>query len=275
MHEFLEFTIIGIVLGSAYAVAASGLVVTYATSGIFNIAHGAIGMSMAFVYWQLSVGWHMNTALGFVLTVFVLAPLLGAVIERGVIQWMDPTNVATALAVTVGLTLLLFGLVNNYIWKPTARVVPQFFGFSGFNFLGVHIDWEEVITVGAAIVIAVGLRLFLYRTRTGIAMRGVVDNRRLIGLFGGRPRRLSTLSWSIGASLASVAGILVAPRLQLQPLILTLLVIDAYAAAVIGRLRSLPHDLPRRALRRPGVVVRRRLHARRPARSGRRRRSRA
>jgi branched-chain amino acid transport system permease protein len=71
-------------------------------------------------------------------------------------------------------------------------------------------------------------------------MRGVVDNRPLIGLFGGRPAGLSTLSWAIGASLASVAGILVAPRLQLQPLILTLLVIDAYAAAMIGRLRSLP-----------------------------------
>ncbi len=240
MHEFLEFTIIGIVLGSAYAVAASGLVVTYATSGIFNIAHGAIGMFMAFVYWQLSVGWHLNQALSLFLTVFVLAPLLGAVIERGVIQWMDPNNVATCLAVTVGLTLLLFGLVNNYLWKPTARAVPQFFGFNGFTFLGVRIDYEEVITVGAAIAIAVGLRLFLYQTRTGIAMRGVVDNRPLIGLFGGRPARLSTLSWSIGASLASVAGILVAPRLQLQPLILTLLVIDAYAAAVIGRLRSLP-----------------------------------
>jgi len=221
MHEFLEFTIIGIVLGSAYAVAASGLVLTYATSGIFNIAHGAMGMFMAFVYWQLSVGWHMNTALAFVLTVFVLAPLFGAAVERSVIQWMDPNNVATTLAVTVGLTLL-------------------FFGFSGFTFLGVHIDWEEVITIGAAIVIAIGLRLFLYQTRTGIAMRGVVDNRPLIGLFGGRPSRMSTLSWAIGASLASVAGILVAPRLQLQPLILTLLVIDAYAAAMIGRLRSLP-----------------------------------
>ncbi len=118
--------------------------------------------------------------------------------------------------------------------------MPQFFGFDGFTLLGVKITWEEVITVGAAIAIAVGLRLFLYQTRTGIAMRGVVDNRSLIGLFGGRSTRLSTLSWSIGASLASVAGILVAPRLQLQPLILTLLVIDAYAAAVIGRLRSLP-----------------------------------
>ena len=240
MHEFLEFTIIGIVLGSAYAVAASGLVVTYATSGIFNIAHGAIGMFMAFVYWQLSVGWHMNTALAFVLTVFVLAPLLGAVVERGVIQWMDPRNVATTLAVTVGLTLLSSGWSTATSGRRRRASVPQFFGFSGFTFLGVKITWEEVITVGAAVAIAVGLRLFLYRTRTGIAMRGVVDNRSLIGLFGGRSTRLSTLSWSIGASLASVAGILVAPRLQLQPLILTLLVIDAYAAAVIGRLRSLP-----------------------------------
>src|ERR1700761_3982793 len=115
MHAFLEYTVIGLVLGAAYAVAASGLVVTYSTSGIFNIAHGAIGMFMAFVYWQLSVGWHMNTALSFVLTVFVLAPLMGAVVERGVIQWMDPRNVATTLAVTVGLTLLIFGLVDNYI----------------------------------------------------------------------------------------------------------------------------------------------------------------
>ncbi len=240
MHAFLEYTVIGIVLGAAYAVAASGLVVTYSTSGIFNIAHGAIGMFMAFVYWQLSVGWHVNQALSLVLTVFVLAPLLGALIERTVIQWMDPNNVTTCLAVTVGLTLLFFGLVNNYIWKPTARSVPQFFGFNGFTLFGVHIDYEEVITVGAAIAIAVVLRLFLYRTRTGIAMRGVVDNRPLVGLFGGRAWQLSTLSWSIGASLASVAGILVAPRLQLQPLILTLLVIDAYAAAVFGRLRSLP-----------------------------------
>ena len=90
-------------------------------------------------------------------------------------------------------------------------------------------------------------------------MRGVVDNRSLIGLFGGRPTRLSTLSWSIGASLASVAGILVAPRLQLQPLILTLLVIDAYAAAVIGRLRSLPMTFLGALDRRARLLLRRGL----------------
>jgi branched-chain amino acid transport system permease protein len=240
MHEFLEFTIIGIVLGAAYAVAASGLVLTYATSGIFNIAHGAIGMFMAFVYWQLSVPWHLNPGLAFVITVFVLAPLMGALVERLLIRRVDSSNVSVTLAITVGLTLFLIGIVTVVIWKPEARVVPQFFGNDGFHALGVFITWQEVITVGAAIAIAIGLRLFLYRTRVGIAMRGVVDNRDLIGLFGGRPSSFSTLSWSIGASLASVAGILVAPRLQLDPLILTLLVIDAYAAAMVGRLRSLP-----------------------------------
>ncbi|MGP0030779.1 MAG: ABC transporter permease subunit [Acidimicrobiales bacterium] len=240
MHEFLEFTVIGIVLGSAYAVAASGLVVTYATSGIFNIAHGAIGMVMAFVYWQLLVPWHLPAGVAFVLTVFVAAPLAGALIERLFIRRVATASVAITLVVTVGLTILLLGLVEEVIWKPTTRIVPLFFGNHGFTFLGVFVVWQDVLTIAAAVAIAVGLRLFLYRTRAGMAMRGVVDNRELIGLFGGRPTSYSTLSWSIGASLAAVAGILVAPTLQLQPLILTLLVIDAYAAAIIGRLRSLP-----------------------------------
>jgi branched-chain amino acid transport system permease protein len=239
MHELLEFTIIGVVLGSAYAVAASGLVVTYATSGIFNIAHGAIGMFMAFVFWQLSVPWHIPSGAAFVLSAFVLAPLFGALIERGLIRRIDPSNVAATLAVTVGLTLLLIGVVNE-IWPPKARVVSLFFGNHGFDLLGVFLVWQDVITIGIAIVIAIGLRLFLFRSTIGIAMRGVVDNRELIGLFGGRPKSYSTLSWAIGASLASIAGILVAPTLQLDPLILTLLVIDAYAAAMVGRLRSLP-----------------------------------
>jgi branched-chain amino acid transport system permease protein len=240
MHEFLEFTIIGIVLGSAYAVAASGLVVTYATSGIFNIAHGAIGMFMAFVYWQLLVPWHLPAGLAFVVTVFVAAPLCGALIERLFIRRVATAPVAITLVVTVGLTILILGIVQEVIWKPSTRIVPLFFGNHGFTVLGVFVVWQDVITVGAAVAIAVGLRLFLYRTRAGVAMRGVVDNRELIGLFGGRPTTYSTLSWSIGASLAAVAGILVAPTLQLQPLILTLLVIDAYAAAIIGRLKSLP-----------------------------------
>jgi branched-chain amino acid transport system permease protein len=239
MQEFFAFTVIGIVSGATYAVAASGLVVTYSTSGIFNIAHGAVGMFMAFVYWQLSVPWHLNAGLSFVLTVFVFAPVFGALIERLLIRRVASASVTVTLVVTVGLTLLLIGLAQR-IWSGQSPVVAQFFGHDGFNLFGVYIVYEDVITIGMAVAIAVGLRLLLYRTRVGIAMRGVVDNRDLVGLFGGRPSLLSTFSWSIGASLASVAGILAAPIIQLNPLILTLLVIDAYAAAMLGRLRNLP-----------------------------------
>jgi branched-chain amino acid transport system permease protein len=239
VHEFIAFTIIGIVSGATYAVAASGLVVTYTTSGIFNIAHGAIGMFMAFVYWQLSVQWHVQTGLAFAIVVLILAPLLGALIERLLIRRVSTSSVTITLVVTVGLTLVFIGLAQ-YIWAGQSPVVRNFFGYDSFNLFGVKIIYEDVITIGIAIGLAIGLRLFLYRTRVGIAMRGVVDNRELVGLFGGRPSLLSTFSWGIGASLASVAGILAAPIIQLSPLILTLLVVDAYAAAMLGRLRNLP-----------------------------------
>jgi branched-subunit amino acid ABC-type transport system permease component len=72
--KFFTFLILGIITGSIYAIAASGLVVTYTTSGIFNFAHGAIGMVMAFVFWELRYDWGLPTWLSFILVVFVIAP---------------------------------------------------------------------------------------------------------------------------------------------------------------------------------------------------------
>jgi len=239
VHELIAFTIVGVVTGAAYAVAASGLVVTYSTSGIFNIAHGAVGMFMAFVFWQFEMAWHWPTPAALFITVCVIAPLSGAAVERFLIRRVSDASVATTLVVTIGLMVGLIGLVDT-IWPPQARVLLPFFGHSGFQLAGVFVTWEDVITVGAALGIAAGLRLFLYRTRTGVTMRAVVDNRGLAGLNGARPARIGTLSWALGAMLASIAGILIAPELQLSVLPLTLLVVDAYAAAMIGRLRNLP-----------------------------------
>jgi branched-chain amino acid transport system permease protein len=86
----------------------------------------------------------------------------------------------------------------------------------------------------------VGLRLLFFRTRVGIAMRGVVDDPDLAAMAGVSPDRIQQLSWAIGASLAALAGILLAPLVTLDILTLTLLVINGYAAALFGRLRSLP-----------------------------------
>ncbi|HJP66389.1 MAG TPA: ABC transporter permease, partial [Actinomycetota bacterium] len=234
------FTVIGIVTGSIYAVAASGIVVTYATSGIFNIAHGAIGMLMAFTFWQFRVEWGLPGPLAFVIVVFVIAPLFGALIERVLIRGLRGASVATTLVVTVALMVMLIGTAQA-IWNPTEpRNDPPFFGSKQFALLGVNVSWHQGISFAAAIIVALVLWLFLTRTRMGVAMRAVVDDRNLMALNGGRPDRLSMASWAIGASLAALAGILIAPYLQLNVLVLTLLVVNAYAAAVVGKLKSLP-----------------------------------
>src|SRR5688572_22814102 len=118
MNEFLSFTVIGIVTGSIYAVAASGIVVTYATSGIFNIAHGAIGMLMAFTFWQFRIQWGLPDPLAFFIAVFVIAPLFGALIERILIRNLRGASVGTSLVVTVALMVTLIGTAQA-IWNPT------------------------------------------------------------------------------------------------------------------------------------------------------------
>ena len=99
---------------------------------------------------------------------------------------------------------------------------------------------HQLISLGCGLAIAVGLAVMLRATRTGIDMRAIVDSRHLLMMCGGRPDRVGVISWSIGSSLAALAGILIAPTLQLSVVPLTLMVVNAYAAAVIGRLRSLP-----------------------------------
>jgi len=239
MHEFLTFTIIGLTTGAAFAVAASGLVVTYATSGVFNIAHGAIGMVMAFLYWQLVVPWHVPMLLALVLVVGVIAPAFGALVEIVLIRNTRDNTLAVTLVVTIGLMVLLIG-VADYIWGQKTALAPVFFRGEGFHLFGAFVSWQQAITALVGVAIALALRLLLYRTRVGVAMRAVVDNRSLVALTGGRPAALSTLSWALGASLAALAGILIAPQLQLNVINMTLLVIDAYAAAIFGRLKNLP-----------------------------------
>src|SRR6185437_3773272 len=98
----------------------------------------------------------------------------------------------------------------------------------------------QIATLAAALLVAVGLRQLLHHTRIGLAMRAVVDNRSLLGLVGAAPGWTESFSWAVGGTLAGLAGVLIAPSLQLSPPLLTLLVLNAYAAAAVGRLRSLP-----------------------------------
>jgi branched-chain amino acid transport system permease protein len=238
---FLALTTLGVVVGCIYALTATGLVVTYTTSGVFNFAHGAIGMFGAFSYWQLAVGWHWPAWIALPAVLLVEAPVLGAGIEAVLIRPLRRSAVDLSLVVTLGLLLFLLGIAN-LLWKPTkTRVLPAFLhDWRPLQLGGLAVSANQVLVVVVALAVAVGLRLLLVRTRLGIAMRGVVDDPDLAAMSGASPVRIQQLSWALGASLAALAGILLAPLVTLDILTLTLLVINGYAAALVGRLTSLP-----------------------------------
>lgn len=228
-------------IAGIYAMSATGLVVVYSTTGVFNFAQGAIGMMAAYLTWQLTVGWGWPTWIAIPLTVLVVAPLFGIALDRAVMSHLQGKPLVVQLMVTVGLLFGFIGLVNT-IWDQTVgRSLPFLFGGKGFKVGTVTMTWHRVITIAVAAVLVIGLRLLLQHSRFGVAMRAVVDNPSLAALNGSRPRMISACSWALGSSLAAIAGILLAPETDMSPGgSLTLLVVAAFAAAAVGRLRSLP-----------------------------------
>lgn len=248
----MNLLINGLVTGAVFAIAATGLVVTYSTTGIFNFAHGALGMFCAFVYWDLSVNdqhpwplpdgaWPTPVALAAVL--LVVAPAIGALLYLAIIRGLEGTDEIVKLVVPISVLLAFIG-VANWVWKPNVpHTIPPFFGsHRSVTLFGVVLLWHDLTILIVAVALAIGLRMLLYRTRMGVSMRAVVDDRSLVELNAAEPDRISLFSWMLGVALSALAGILITPFQggSLSSTMLTLLVINAFAAAMFGRLRNLP-----------------------------------
>jgi branched-chain amino acid transport system permease protein len=241
VSELSSQLVVGIVMGSIFAVSASGLVVTYNTTGIFNFAHGAMGMVMAYLFWQLWQGWGLPAWIGLILVVLVAAPLMGIAVERIVMRPLYGASTNVALVVSLGLLLLLVGLASS-IWKSSNSYnLPEFWSGSKIDVGGVNLSYEQLVTVGLALVVAVGLRALFKLTRPGVAMRAVVDDPELAQLNGAPSGRIAAYAWMIGVALAALAGIMQAAVFSTMDITqLTQLVIYGFVAAVVGRMRSLP-----------------------------------
>src|SRR4051794_14329168 len=197
-------------------------------------------MLAAFMYWQLRFDWGWPTPVAVLVVLFVIAPLFGLILERVIMRGLVGTSEATKLVVSISLLIGLIGLAN-LVWEPgRSRPMERFYEGRRIELGVTTITYHQAITIGTAIVVAIGLRFLLYRTRIGVSMRANVDDRTLAVLNGAEPDRIALLSWAIGCSLAAVGGILIAPSLSLEPVSLSLLIVNAYAAAIFGRLRSLP-----------------------------------
>ena len=241
MSNFLQFTVFGIMLGAGYAIAATGLVVTYTTSGVFNFAQGAVGMIAAFGYWELVSSHHQPTLVALLIVLILGASIAGAFVERVLMRRLHGASAERPVMVTLGLMVILTGMAT-VIWSPTVQrsVNPQING--QFRLVGINIQNQYVLIIGVAVAVAVGLRITLRTTRPGYALRAVVDDPELLAMSGVSPNRMSQYGWILGFFMAALSGVLLAPTQTTGISIesFTLLVVSGYAAAIVGRLKNIP-----------------------------------
>lgn len=230
--------IVGIVSGSAYALAGMGLVVTYRASGIFNFAQGAMGMFMAIVYWKVTIDWGWPMIAGLAVSLLVVAPVLGLVSEW-IFRPLRDAAVSVQIVVSLGMLVFLQNLAI-VLFGTSRQQLPSIFSTTrAFRLGGVNVGYDQVGTVLLALTLAGLLSWLLYRTPLGLSMRAVVDSEETAELTGIASVNVSRVAWMIGVAFAGASGLLLAPLIGLDVLLLTLLVITAYSAAMLGKLSSL------------------------------------
>ena len=238
MRSLLPYLVAGIVTGSLYGMAGLGLVLAYRTSGVFNFGHGAVAAGAAFTFYSLHYTHGWPWPLAAVLTILAFAAVVGWVMER-ITRGLGDVPEAVVVLTTVGVLLAVEGLLF-LLYGNSTRPFPEFLPTSGFTLGGVKVSWAQTISVVIATSSAVALYLFLQFSRLGVAMRAVVDNQTLTSLCGKKPLRISQSAWAISCGFAALSGILLAPTLNLDANLLTLLVIQAFGACAVGLFSSLP-----------------------------------
>ncbi|HKI42684.1 MAG TPA: branched-chain amino acid ABC transporter permease/ATP-binding protein [Mycobacterium sp.] len=237
MQEFLPFIVIGLATGAVYGLAGIGLVLTYKTSGIFNFGYGAIAALVAFCFYFLNdhgLPWGASAAI----SLLVFAPILGLLLEL-MARSLSGAGETIKVVATVGLILIVESLGS--LWYPTnPPTFPNFLPQSTVRMLGVNVTWEQIILFLFSAVAAAALYWFFRSVRSGIVMRGVVDNADLVAMSGDDPVLVRRRAWIIGSVFAGVAGLFLAPTQLLDGATLTTAVFAAFGAAAIGYFTNLP-----------------------------------
>ncbi|MER5732580.1 ATP-binding cassette domain-containing protein [Streptomyces sp. NPDC002138] len=254
MVDLLVFVLSGLVSGALYALLATGLVLSYSASGLFNFAHGATAYLCALTFYELHSGLGWPAVPAALLVVLVLAPGLGWGLDRLMFRRLARVGESAQIVATIG---LLVALPAAGLWgvgllaDAGAAVLPaeNQFGLPGVGpsparswepLDGVGIDSDQLITWVVTAVVAVALWVLMRHTRLGLRLRASVDNRSLTELRGISADRLSSVAWMIASGLAGLAGVLATPLLGLSAHDFTLFLFVSATAAVIGRFVSVP-----------------------------------
>jgi branched-chain amino acid transport system permease protein len=233
--EFFQQITSGLATGAIYASLALALVLIYRTTHVVNFAQGEMATFTTFIAWSL-----MNHGLSFWTAfpiVLAIAFVGGVSIERIVIRPVENASVLTIVIVTLGLALLLNGLMS-VIWGGQNRQFHGPFSTRTIDVGGVPISVQDIGIVATSLALVGLLALFFRYTKLGLALRAAAGNRESSRLVGVRVGWMMALGWGIAAVLGAVSGMMIAPVVFLDPNMMQTILLYAFAAAVLGGLDS-------------------------------------
>jgi len=253
MQEILQFGIEGFPVGCVYALVAVGLVLTYKTSGVFNLAFGAQAFLSAAVFLELRNDRDWPLWAAFVVAVVVVGPLVGLLLDRLLFRHMRTASWMVKLATSLGLLVAIPEAVKAFWFGQSERFnapsVAPLLGIDAqrsFHFGDYNISANRLVTIIATLFIVVALALLFRYTTLGLQMRAVVESPRMVELAGVDSERVSMSAWMLSSLLAALSGVLVAQDSLLNGVDankITLLIVAAIAAAAFGKLTSIPLTL--------------------------------
>jgi branched-chain amino acid transport system permease protein len=236
MPNLGPFVITGLAVGAVYALSGVGLVILYRACGVLNFAYGAIGAVSALLAWQM-VEDEQPEVLAW-LACIGLATLLSWAYGRVIAPRLAYRDTVVKAAATLGFALILLGFARWY-WSDDPRQLQLPTDTLGFSIGSVRVTATRTLAFALAILVTGGVATFLSRTRLGLYMRALANNRDLSAMLGIPVLRVETWAWFMSGVLAGISGLLLGDLVRLEAGVLTFLVIPAIAAAIVGRLRSL------------------------------------
>ncbi|CUH82267.1 branched-chain amino acid ABC transporter permease [Tropicibacter naphthalenivorans] len=230
------FLVSGLAVGSLYALGGIGMVVLYRASGVLNLASGAIGALGVMVAWQLQQwGWAQPITWGVAIALAAALSLVyGRLIAPG-LAWRAPVVKAVA---TLGFALVVLGL-TAFAWEDDVRKFTLPTDKAAVMILGLRVTVTRLIVVGAAFALVAGIWLYLTKTRTGLQMRALANDRDLSAMIGVNILRVESIAWGIAGVIAGFTGLMFGDLVRLEPVVITFMVIPAVTAAICGRLDNL------------------------------------
>lgn len=232
----LELSINGIFVGLMYALVAAGIVLIYKTSGIANLAQGALAMMGAYVTWAITAYLGLPIWLAIPLALAAMFGV-GALTERLALRRMIGQPVIMAIMLTIGLEIMLRGILPGFLGASVKRLdigIPNTPVFLGELFLN-----RSVLIGGSVSFVLILLSIAFFNSRLGIIMRAVSDDQAASWSIGIRVERAIAIAWGLSAMMATTAGVLWGAT-QGVDWSLSLLLIKALAIAILGGLDSLP-----------------------------------